>query len=104
MSRDVRDAMDDVFRRGIESLSKVINAEVAALAINDELFVAVRKLGSEQALLKQRYVNREITKDEYVALWNALMNRTPIEVILASIKCAQAMSAALSKTPGTTGA
>ena len=96
--------MDDMFRRGIESLSKVINAEAAALAINDELFVAVRKLGSEQALLKQRYVNREITEDDYVALRHALMNRTPIKVILASIKCAQAMSAALSKTPGTTEA
>jgi hypothetical protein len=97
----VRDDMDDeTIVRKIESMSRQIDAEVAAIAINDELAAAVRKLDEEEALLKQRYVNRELSKDEYFALWDALMNRTPHEAIVASIKLTQAISAALSKPPG----
>ena len=96
VSRYLREAMDDAFKnrlkKRIESLSKEIDAEIAVLGINDELFAAVRNLASEETLLKKRYFKREITKDEYFAQWHALMDRTPEEVIKASIKFAQAMS------------
>ena len=92
---------DEAILNKTESMSRQIDAEADALAINDDLLAAVRELDTEEDLLKQRYANREITKDEYFTLWNALMDRTPQEVILASIKLSQAMTAALSKPRGT---
>jgi hypothetical protein len=92
---------DEAFRKMIEAMSKEIDAEVSALAVDDDLFPAVRKLSTEEYLLKQRYANREITKDEYSTEWNALMDNAPEEVLLASIKFSQAMIAALSKRPDT---
>ena len=92
--------VDEKFAAKIESISKQIDAEVAALAVDDELAAAVRTLDTEEALLKQRYVNQEITKDQYFVLWHELMDRTPHEVVLASIKLTQAVTAALSKPSG----
>jgi uncharacterized protein YhaN len=86
---------DEAILKKIESMSKRIDAEADALAINDDLMAAMRRLDAEEDLLKQRYANRELTKDEYFTLWHALMDRTPHEVILTSIKFSQAMTAAL---------
>jgi hypothetical protein len=95
---------NEKFAAKIQSISQQIDAEIAALAVNDELAAAVRALDEEEARLKQRYVNQEITKDQYFALWHALMERTPHGVILASIKLTQAVTAALRKPPDSTEA
>jgi hypothetical protein len=95
---------DEAIQKKIESMARQVDAEAAALAIDDDLFAAMRQLDAEENLLKQRYANREITKDEYFTLWDALMDRTPDEVFLTSIKFSQAIVAALSKPPGTTEA
>jgi hypothetical protein len=95
---------DEGIRKKVESMSRQIDAEAAALAINDDLLAAARELDAEEDRLKQRYANREITKDEYFALWNALMDRTPHEVFLTSIKFSQAITEALSKPTDVTEA
>ena len=95
---------DERIRKKVESMSRQIDAEAAALAVNDDLIAAMLQLDAEEDRLKQRYASREITKDEYFALWNALMDRTPHEVLLTSIKFSQAMTAALSKSSETTDA
>jgi hypothetical protein len=96
--------MDEKLTKRIESIAKAIDAEIAALAINDDFFAAVRDLDAEEARLKQRFFNREITVDDYFTQWHALMDRTPHEVILVSIKFTQAMTEALRKPSGTTEA
>ena len=91
---------DEAIQRKIESMARQIEAEAGALAIDDDLLAAMRRLDAEENLLKQRYANRAITADVYLALWKALMDRTPEEVFLTSIKFSQAIVAALSKPPG----
>jgi hypothetical protein len=95
---------DEAIIRKIDRMSRQIDTEVAAIAIDDQLSAAVRNLDAEESLLKQRYSNCEVSKDEYFALWHELMDRTPHEVIVASIKLTQAISAALSKPDGATEA
>jgi hypothetical protein len=90
------DALKNRLQQRIASLSKEIAAEIAVLGITDELFAAVRKLASEEALLNKRYITREITEEDYFAQWQALLDRTPEAVIKASIKFAQAMADASS--------
>ena len=47
--------MDEAMKKRVESISKQIDAEVASLAINDDLVAAVRSLDSEEALCGVRW-------------------------------------------------
>jgi hypothetical protein len=83
----------------LEVLDK-LDAEIAALGtIDDITLAAVRALDTEELALKQRLVAGEITQAHHYARWSALMDRTPLDVQLASIKLTQTMIDALRRGP-----
>jgi hypothetical protein len=82
-----------------------LEREIAAItSVDPEISAAVWRFDEENAELTQRFYAGELTNDAYFAAFEALMKRTPREVVLTSHKLQRILREALGKDSETTEA